>query len=357
MMNYPEQTRAFRLPLRSVLLLCLMSLFFSADLMAQNGGFAGTFSRMGFGPRGMGMGNAMTAVHQQGVFAHYNPALASTVTDTEFDFSASSMSLDRQLNMLNVAFMLPPNAGINIGLIHAGVSDFDGRTVSGVPTSPFSTNEFKAFIAFGLNPGRKLSLGFSANLYYASYFDDVDNPLAFGLDIGFLYRASERLSIGGTVQDMFANYTWNTSAVYGGSLSNRSDNFPVRFKLGAAYELPEYNLLFSADFETRSQSSFIQERQVDVTPGQPVIRSTLTDITTGSSMIRLGTQYGIHERIDLRAGWDAGDLSYLAESQRFMGGFSLKLPLRNFNSAIDYTFVREPEGISYMHVFALRIIR
>lgn len=357
-MNYSTQFSLKGLTgFRTVLLIGLISLFFSAELMAQNGGFAGAFSRMGFGPRGMGMGNAMTAVHHQGVFAHYNPAIASTVTETQFDFSASSMSFDRQLNMFNVAFILPPNAGINIGLLHAGVSDFDGRSVSGVPTSRFSTNEFNAFIAFGLNPGNRLSLGFAANLYHARYFENVDSPLAFGLDLGFLYQVNPQLTIGGTIQDMFANYTWNTTTIYGGSLSNRSDSFPVRYKLGVAYKLPEYKLLLSADFETRSQNSFIQERAVDVTPGQPIIRSRLTDITTGLSMLRLGAEYGVHERIDLRAGWDAGDLLSLSEAQRFMGGFSLKLPLPNFNSAIDYTFVREPEGISYMHVFAFRIIR
>ncbi|AXJ01005.1 hypothetical protein CYPRO_1755 [Cyclonatronum proteinivorum] len=342
---------------RGLVLFSLITLFFSADLMAQNGGFAGAFSRMGFGPRGMGMGNAMTAVHHQGVFAHYNPAIASTVQDTQFDFSASSMSFDRQLNLINTAFILPPNAGINIGLLHAGVSDFDGRTTSGVPTSRFSTNEFNAFIAFGLNPGRRLSLGFAANLYYASYFENVDNPLGFGLDVGFLYQLSEQFTIGASVQDMFANYTWSTSGVYGGSLSNRSDSFPVRYKIGAAYEIPAHRLLISADFETRSESAQIQERLLDTSTGQPVVRNRFSDITTGSQMLRLGVQYGIHERIDLRAGWDSGDLSALSESQRFMGGFSLKLPLQRINSAIDYAFVREPEGISFMHVFGLRIIR
>jgi len=341
--------------MKTASLLLLISCFFAGDVMAQSGGFAGAYTRMGFGPRGMGMGNAMTAVHQHGVFAHYNPALASTVESTQFDFSASSMSFDRSLNMANVAFMLPPNAGINIGLLHAGVSDFDGRTTSGVPTDQFSTNEFSLFFAFGLNPGEKLSLGFSAKLLYADYFDNVDSPLGFGMDIGLLYKASSQLTFGAAVQDIFSSYSWNTSGVFGGSLANRTDSFPTRFKFGAAYEFQDYDLLISADIETRSQSSEVINRRINTDTGRPGVITSREDIITGSSQFRLGGSYGVHERIDLRAGFDIGDLTEISQSQRASAGFSLWLPVPNFDSYIDYTFVREPEGISYMHVFALRV--
>ena len=341
--------------IKPALLAIIMSCFFAGDLMAQSGGFAGAYTRMGFGPRGMGMGNAMTAVHQHGVFAHYNPALASTVQGTQFDFSASSMSFDRSFNMANVAFMLPPNAGINIGLLHAGVSDFDGRTSSGIPTEQFSTNEFSAFIAFGLNPGERLSLGFSAKLFYVDYFDNVDSPLGFGIDIGLLYHASSQLTFGATVQDIFSSYSWNTSGLYGGSLANRTDSFPIRFKFGAAYEFQDYDLLISADIETRSQSSEIINRRVNTDTGRPGVITSREDIVTGSSQFRIGSSYSVHERIDVRAGFDVGDLTDISQSQRVSAGFSLWLPLSAFDSYIDYTFVREPEGISYMHVFALRV--
>ncbi len=346
----------FMTPLLRFLALSLIILFAgTADLLAQNGGFAGAYSRMGFGPRGMGMGNAMTAVHQQGVFAHYNPALASTVRRSEFDFSSSLMSFDRRLNTVNLAFQVPPNAGINIGLLHAGVSDFDGRTTSGVPTDKFSTNEISMFVAFGLNPGERFSLGFSAKLLYADYFDNVDSPLGFGLDLGFLYRVNDNLSFGGAIQDLFSSYTWTTADLFGSNLASRTDRFPTRFKIGAAYDFSQYDLLLSAEFETRSQRSELIERVIDESQGRPRVRTTTGDITTGSSQFRTGAAYGIHERVEIRGGWEIGDLTHVSESHRPSASFSLMLPLRNFDSYIDYTFIREPEGISYMHVFALRI--
>ncbi len=340
---------------RTLFLFVMMLLMGGGELMAQSGGFAGAYTRMGFGPRGMGMGNAMTAVHQQGVFAHYNPALASTVGRTEFDFSASAMSFDRTLNAANIAFQVPPNAGINIGILHAGVQDFDGRSTSGVPTGNFSTNEISMFVAFGLNPGERFSLGFSAKLLYADYFDDLDNPLGFGIDIGFLYRVTDTWTLGGSIQDIFSSYTWTSSSLYGSNLASRKDSFPTRFKLGAAYEIPDLDLLLSAEFETRAQRSDVVRRVVNDSEGRPAVRTTTEDLTSGSSQFRTGAAYGIHERIDLRAGWEIGDLTYISESHRPSAGFSLLLPLRNFDSYIDYTFIREPEGISFMHVFALRI--
>ena len=330
-------------------------MWMGGEALAQSGGFAGAYTRMGFGPRGMGMGNAMTAVYQQGVYAHYNPALAARAENTEVNFSASSMSFDRRLNMASVAFALPPTAGLNIGVLHAGVRDFDGRTSSGVPTDRFSTNELSGFIAFGINPSDRLSLGVTAKLLYADFFDGLDNPLGFGLDAGFLYRFNERLSLAGTAQDLFSGYTWNTSQIYGGSLSNSSDSFPTRFKLGLAYAFPDYGLLLSAEYETRAQSADIVSREVSTAGGQPQIIERSESTTTGSSQLRVGSAYDIHERITLRAGWQIGDLDFISETQQPFAGFSLLLPLQKIDSYIDYAFTREAEGISYMHVFALRL--
>ena len=53
----------------AVLLCC------AQEAAAQVGGHAGAFTRLGFGARGMGMGNAMTAVTDGYVVGSYNPAL------------------------------------------------------------------------------------------------------------------------------------------------------------------------------------------------------------------------------------------------------------------------------------------
>jgi len=49
----------------------------------------GAFSRMGFGSRGMGMGNALSAVNEGNLVAYYNPALASFQQGNSFQTSYS----------------------------------------------------------------------------------------------------------------------------------------------------------------------------------------------------------------------------------------------------------------------------
>jgi hypothetical protein len=338
----------------AVLLLALLT--GAVEVTAQTGGFAGAYNRMGFGARGMGMGNAMAAVTQNGSYAHYNPALAAWITNTQFDASVAAMSFDRSLNSLNVAFELPPSAGINIGILHAGVSDFDGRSTSGNPTEMFSVNELNMFLAFGLRASERFSLGFTAKLLYADYFRDVSSQFGFGIDIGALYKINNSLSVAFTALDLLSAYNWDTSDLYGTQGSSNRNKFPVRFITGVAYDFYETGLLVSADVEFRSEYAEINElRESTGSGGAPVLSLSRENINTGSTLIRFGASYALHERVTIRGGWQINDLDNAGDSHIPSAGFSLHLPISNFNSSIDYTFMREPEGISNMHVFGLRI--
>ncbi len=61
----------------------------------------GAFSRMGFGARGIGMGNAMSAVTEGNLVSYYNPAVIIYQKDNLVQTSYSFLSLDRSLNFLN----------------------------------------------------------------------------------------------------------------------------------------------------------------------------------------------------------------------------------------------------------------
>ncbi|MDR3668141.1 MAG: hypothetical protein P4L35_14965, partial [Ignavibacteriaceae bacterium] len=84
----------------------LLFLIISTALMAQTqfssmGDMPGAFSRFGFGARGMGMGNAMSAVTEGNLVSYYNPALSVYQERNSFQTSYSILSLDRSLNFLN----------------------------------------------------------------------------------------------------------------------------------------------------------------------------------------------------------------------------------------------------------------
>ena len=93
----------------------------------------GAFSRMGFGARGIGMGNALTAVTEGNLVSYYNPALSVFQEGNSFQTSYTFLSLDRSLNFLSFTrrFDLGGKkdraAGISAGIINSGVGKIDGR--------------------------------------------------------------------------------------------------------------------------------------------------------------------------------------------------------------------------------------
>ena len=124
---------------------------------------AGAFSRMGFGARGIGMGNAMSAVITGELVSYYNPAVTVFQEKNSVLTGYSFLSIDRNLNFLSctrrfdfyskkdslVENRKPRNsAGVSIGIINAGVSNIDGRDNNGLPTGELSTSENQFYLAF-----------------------------------------------------------------------------------------------------------------------------------------------------------------------------------------------------------------
>ena len=75
-----------------------------AAAVAGSGGTSGAFSRMGFGARGIGMGNAQTAVVSGDVTGYYNPALIPFVEYRFVSATFGVLSLDRSLNFLGYSY-------------------------------------------------------------------------------------------------------------------------------------------------------------------------------------------------------------------------------------------------------------
>src|SRR5437870_9627008 len=107
-------------------LILILFLISSCTAYSQIGGYAGSFTRMGFGSRGISMGNAMTSVTKGDVLGYYNPALSSFQNEHLINLSYSFLSFDRTLNFVSYTknFKLPKQesggAGITISWINSG---------------------------------------------------------------------------------------------------------------------------------------------------------------------------------------------------------------------------------------------
>jgi len=192
----------------AVLLLLALT---AAPSPAQLGGAPGAFTRMGFGARGIGMGNAMTAVTGEELVGIYNPAVLPFGTGRTITASFSILTLDRKLNFLSYSQPVRPSAGISAGLINSGVSEIDGRDADGNPTGMLHTSENLFFLSFANRFQSRLSLGITLKLLYHHLYTDVSTTTV-GIDFGGVFQVTEELRVGATVRDINAEYKWNLDA-------------------------------------------------------------------------------------------------------------------------------------------------
>lgn len=313
------------------------------------GGFAGSFSRMGFSPRGMAMGNAMTSVIQEGSYSYYNPAFAAIQSDLiQVDAGTALLPFDRRLNMLHSHFQLPPSAGLSLSVLHGSVGNIDGRDLSGYHTENLSINEFQLMGNFGLRFSESFWAGIGLKYHMARYHPELPMSSGLGIDVGILIRLLPNLRLGFTVQDLLASYRFNTADLYGSDSSNTQQFFPVRLIGGLSYQMND-EWLISLDIENRRHSfeSIIVQDEGNQTTNR-------TDETSVNNFMRTGTSYQLHERFTLRAGVQLNDLGEENDFQP-AAGFSIHLPYDTLSPSIDYSFLREPSGLSTMHMFAIRL--
>jgi hypothetical protein len=289
------------------------------------GGLAGAALRMGFGARGISMGNAMTAVISGETQAYYNPAAIPFEASPTVVAAYGALSLDRRLNFLSYSQSLKPNAGLSFAIINSGVGNIDGRDADGNHTGTYSTSENAFVFTFGLKPDPKLSFGVSAKILYYSLYQDVTSTTA-GLDFGIMYRLSDDLTIGAALQDVDSKYRWDTSNLYGDQLGNSySDPFPLRKRIGISWKHDAYALLLSTEVGAIGSQAFC----------------------------RFGAEIGIVKSLFLRAGVDQ-----VALNSDLPAKPSLGMEFRSalvWSPAFQYAYVFEPYSPSGIHIFSLSL--
>jgi len=334
---------------RSALLVLLLAMGLAgggalSPAVAQDTG-AGAFSRLGFGARGMALGNALVADPSADVSPHYNPALLPSASGQRVSASAALLSFDRELQFLEFTTPVGPTAGIGLSLIHAGVSDIDGRDANGAHTETLSTDEFALSLAFGNRFADWISVGTALTLYQSDLVPEVDPVRGFGLDIGVGVRATDQLYLAAAINDLLAKYEWDTSAIDGG---NHTDRFPVRIRLGAGYSLLGERLRLLAEVESRYTS---RERRVPdfiPTSGGPQQRSRTESFLFHDLRGRVGASLQLVDILEVRAGLDrigVSDVSGLRPS----AGFGVRQSIGDLDLRISYTATLEPHVRTVMN--------
>ncbi len=307
------------------LLLTILLLAAGSACIGQTAGTAGAFARMGFSARGMGMGNALTAVTTGEVSTYYNPALAAFSEQRTAIASVGILSLDRSLNFLSYTQAIKPTAGISFGLINAGVGNIDGRDADGIHTDDYSTFENQFFLAFSNRLDQRVSIGVGIKLYYSKLFDQVKSTTV-GFDLGACVRATDDLSIGAAIQDINSRYKWDSKSLYDVNGKSTDDKFPTLQRIGLAYRVGGTQALLSGEFEHSSE---------------------------GTNIIRVGTEYVFTENFSARGGIDRWDFSNDATGIKPTFGFSVRNSFNGWSPAISYAYIVESFAPSGMHIITL----
>ncbi len=326
--------------------LFIVAFLFSVGLIQAQAKFSpistmpGAFSRMGFGARGIGMGNAMSAVTEGNLVSYYNPALTVFQKDNSFQTSYTFLSLNRSLNFLNFTRrfdfystdslgnkVVRSSAGISLGVINSGVSQIDGRDGQGFQTGNLSTSENQFFIALANRFSKKFSLGMSFKFYYYKLYQQISST-GFGLDIGALYMVNDQWNVSFMLTDLNSKYTWDSTPIYQQSGTNTVDKFPLLKKIGVSYSNKDYGIIAAVEFESSNG---------------------------GTNILRGGIEYNIYKGLYLRGGLDQFNLSNSDYPAKPSLGFSYFKEFGNITFGVDYAFVIEQNSPADENVIGLNI--
>jgi len=317
---------------RYIVTSAILSLFFGNVAFSQLqssssiAGLAGAPMHMGFGARGIAMGNAMTAVINGDIQAYYNPAVLPFESAPTAVAAYGVLSLDRRLNFLSYTQSLKPNAGISLSIINAGVGDIDGRDGDGIHTQTYSTSENSIMFSFGLQPAPKFSFGVTVKVLYYNFVEGMKSTTA-AVDIGALYLLTDEFTLGATVQDINAKYKWDTSPLYGINGNSTVDRFPLRKRIGISWSPSKYFSLVSSEFEAIGSAIFA----------------------------RIGSEIELYDGIHIRGGID--QIAFNADLPAKPSlGISVQTKLSTWTPAFQYAYVFEPYSPSGIHIlsFSLR---
>ncbi len=293
----------------------------------------GAFSRMGFGARGIGMGNAMSAVTTGEINSYYNPALSSFQNGNSFQTSYSFLSLDRNLNFVNFTRKFGniesgrAVPGITVGIINAGVDKIDGRDSQGNKFDDLSTSENQFFLGLSNRFSENFAIGVSFKFYYYKLYKDV-TASSLGFDIGAIYKLNENINISFMLADINSKYEWDTSDLYGANGNTTTNQFPLLKKIGVSYKLEEPNIIAAVEYESSN---------------------------AGTNYIRIGGEYNIFENLYFRGGVDRINISNFDEPVRPALGFSYFHQLGFGMVGFNYAFVVEPYSSYDQHIVGLNI--
>ena len=314
---------------------------------------AGAFARTGFGARGISMGNALAGDASGEASPYYNPAFAPLGTRQHLEASVAALTFDRSLQFIQLSAPLQSKAGFSVGLIHAAVSNIDGRDNSGFHTRNLSVDEYAGFLAFGLRFSPKVSAGISLQMFSTDLFEGLTPARSVGLDIGLAYKVRPNWSVGLVADDLLARYSWDSSDL-GGSGRNITDSFPRRVRLGVSTSQLDQQLRVHAEIESLFSPARVLTRETRLFGDAPAETTDEKILTQQEFRVRFGAEFIPLAGFALRAGMEQLG-SEVIDSVRPSVGFMIEQPVGSLQLRAEYGYAREAKAGGNMHLVSITL--
>lgn len=299
----------------------LVLLIFNGFVFAgSNGGYAGSFLRIGLGARSMALGNTGLADEASGYSFFYNPATTANLNGKVFSLSYSFMSLDRRFNFIGYSMKVPPGAGFSVGWINAGVGDVPEINSLGEITGDIDHSINGAYFNFARAFSKHFSAGLSIKYLWEGLGVAGENykSSGWGWDFGAIYRMDDGLTLALAVRDVASKLKANTDKLFefGGTTV---DKFPMLYLAGARYVTPFQWLRVLYDFEYSDKSDMKHH---------------------------VGLEAVHKDLLALRFGLNNGN---------FTAGAGMSFKLYHYTGRLDYAFVPGIYDEGSSHVFSWQV--
>ena len=298
-----------------VLLLVVPTL--SSNIAFSQAGESGlAFLKLGISGRGIGMGDAMSAIVTGPAATYYNPAgiLATPGNSTsQLMFMHKEWIQDTRIEFLGSNVLLDDQNAIGFSLNSTTVSDIEIRTRPGPPDATFTARNLLVGASYARLLEDDLRIGISGKFLYQKILTDQSS--GYGIDIGAQYKTPiEDLSVGAVVA--------NIGRMSG--LRGETTTLPSLLRIGPAYS-----------FHTTDINSQIS-----------IASDFLYIFPESKSYLNLGGELLFNEIVAARAGYQFG-----SEGRGLSGGLGVVYDI----VAVDYAYSHLTDDLGNTHTVSLSL--
>jgi hypothetical protein len=192
---------------------------------------------------------------------------------------------------------MPPNAGMSVSWVHAGVDNIIGRNYSNDPM-PYDYNwsQDAFIIGFSLKFTNWLSAGISGKVLSDKLVNSSSS--GFSADIGMKVNPLKDLTFGLVIKDVSGKTTWDTSAEpYAEYQTRRVDYYPTTLNIGVSYIIKE-RLLLTADYKYSEMIEPTWHAGIEARIGEILVLRT--GLNNANPAFGLGTSFELWKKVSTR---------------------------------------------------------